>query len=220
MDCTVHFHYCITLPIIRTVLKNVHRTVNFITVLIFLQGSIQQLRGQEGGEGGLAKKSTHVHPGGGGGGVSWSPRDKKLKEIYTGCKSDIWKKVQLKICHIYTPCNETNYTSAKSPWFQLSFDTLKVTAAQKWCPRDLIEDKMSKTLHVHKIQKNMLSAASGHGALLIMPRPLLGCLIKLRSRAFGWCIICFCTSNGSFRVLKRARVFFFIIFIIFRKSWK
>ena len=29
MDRTVHFHYCITLPIIRTVLKNVDRTVNF-----------------------------------------------------------------------------------------------------------------------------------------------------------------------------------------------
>ena len=29
MDGTVHFHYCITLSIIRTVLKNVDRTINF-----------------------------------------------------------------------------------------------------------------------------------------------------------------------------------------------
>ena len=29
MDHTVHFHYCITLPIIRTDLKNVDRTVDF-----------------------------------------------------------------------------------------------------------------------------------------------------------------------------------------------
>ena len=29
-------------------------------------GGIQQLRGQEGGEGGVSNKSTLVHPGGGG----------------------------------------------------------------------------------------------------------------------------------------------------------
>ena len=28
---------------------------------------------------------------------------------------------------------------------------------------------------------------------------------KLRSRAFCWCIVCFCTSNGSIRILKKAR---------------
>ena len=31
-----------------------------------------------------------------------------------------------------------------------------------------------------------------------------GAKIKLRSRAFFWCIVCFCTSNGSLRILKKA----------------
>ena len=34
---------------------------------------------------------------------------------------------------------------------------------------------------------------------------------KLRSRAFCWCIVCFCTSNGSFIILKKAEEFFFEI---------
>ena len=42
----------------------------------------------------------------------------------------------------------------------------------------------------------MLFAAGGRGRLMIMPRPLLGCQIKLRSRAFYWCLVCFCTING------------------------
>ena len=31
-----------------------------------------------------------------------------------------------------------------------------------------------------------------------------GAKLKLRSRAVCWCIVCFCTSNGSFRILKKA----------------
>ena len=44
----------------------------------------------------------------------------------------------------------------------------------------------------------------------ISRRPLLsyshfqGVKLKLRSRAFCWCKICFCTSNGYFRILKTA----------------
>ena len=33
----------------------------------------------------------------------------------TGCKSDIWKKVQVNIYHIHTARTVTNDTSAKSP---------------------------------------------------------------------------------------------------------
>ena len=32
---------------------------------------------------------------------------------------------------------------------------------------------------------------------------------KLRSRAFCWCIVFFCTSNGSCRILKTTKGFFF-----------
>ena len=35
-----------------------------------------------------------------------------------------------------------------------------------------------------------------------------GVKLKLRSRAFRWCIVCFCNSNGYLRILKRARGFF------------
>ena len=38
-----------------------------------------------------------------------------------------------------------------------------------------------------------------------------GLKLKLRSRAFCWCIVCFCTSNGSFIILKKAEDFFFEI---------
>ena len=52
----------------------------------------------------------------------------------------------------------------------------------------------------------------------ISRRPLLsyshfqGVKLKLRSRAFCWGIVCFCTSNGSFTILKKAREFFFCKF--------
>ena len=39
-----------------------------------------------------------------------------------------------------------------------------------------------------------------------------GAKLKLRSRAVCWCIVCFCTSNGSFRKLEKAREFFFFKF--------
>ena len=37
-----------------------------------------------------------------------------------------------------------------------------------------------------------------------MPRPCLSGS-KLRSGAFCWCIVCFCTTNGTFRILKKTR---------------
>ena len=50
----------------------------------------------------------------------------------------------------------------------------------------------------------MLFAAGGRGPLLVMPRPLSGCQIKAEIKGFRWCIVCFCTSKGSFRILKKA----------------
>ena len=41
---------------------------------------------------------------------------------------------------------------------------------------------------------HMLFAASRRGALLMMPPPFQGAKSKLRSRAFCWGIICFCTT--------------------------
>ena len=64
----------------------------------------------------------------------------------------------------------------------------------------------------------MLFAASGRGALLMMPRPLSGC--QIRSRAFCWSIVCFCSSDGSFRKLKNAGGNIFYNFCHFEKSRK
>ena len=44
---------------------------------------------------------------------------------------------------------ESNDILEERPKIKLYFDTLKVTVAQKWCPRDLIEGKKSKTLRAH-----------------------------------------------------------------------
>ena len=49
---------------------------------------------------------------------------------------------------------------------------------------------------------------SGRGVPLIMPHPFLSGSKQLRSTAFCWCIVCFCNSNGSFRILKKTWDFF------------
>ena len=76
------------------------------------------------------------------------PRYESLRrnKSNTGCKSDIWKKVQVNIYCIYIGSTETNDTSAESPWSQLQFGTLKVGVALSWGCHALIEDKKSKTL--------------------------------------------------------------------------
>jgi hypothetical protein len=81
-------------------------------------------------------------------------------------------------------CTETNDTSEESPGIQLLNDTLKIIVYLKKTSREVIEGKKSKTLCAHKIQQNMLFAASRRGALLIMPRPLLGCQIKAEIKGF------------------------------------
>jgi hypothetical protein len=48
----------------------------------------------------------------------------------------------------------------------------------------VIEGKKSKTIRAHKIQQNMLFAASGRGALLVLPDPVLGCQIKAEIKGF------------------------------------
>jgi hypothetical protein len=50
----------------------------------------------------------------------------------------------------------------------------------------------------------MLFTERGRGGLLVKPRPLSGCKLKLRSRAFCRGIVCFGTINGSFTILKKA----------------
>ena len=47
-----------------------------------------------------------------------------------------------------------------------------------------------------------------------------GAKLKLRSRAVCWCIVCFCTSNGSFRILKKAGGIFFSKWYYFEKIAK
>ena len=103
---------------------------------------------------------------------------------YTGWISEIWKNVQVNIHYTYTASTETNNTSEESPGIQLKNDTLKLRVSSEMFSTEVIEGKKSKTLRAHKIQQNMLFAASGCGALLIMPRPLLGCQIEAEIKGF------------------------------------
>ena len=43
-----------------------------------------------------------------------------------------------------------------------------------------------------------------------------GVKLKLRSRAFCWCIVCFFTTYGSLRILKKTGEKIFLIFVILR----
>ena len=66
----------------------------------------------------------------------------KVSRPSTGCKSEIWKKVQLNIYLIYTASK--NDTSEKSPGIQLENDTLKVNISLKLTSKEIIEGKKSK----------------------------------------------------------------------------
>ena len=70
--------------------------------------------------------------------------------------------------------------------------------------------------------RNMLFMASWHGALLIMPRLFASATTKLRFRAFFWCIICFCTIIGSFRILKKAgeNILFFWLTAVMKMNYR
>ena len=67
---------------------------------------------------------------------------------------------------------------------------------------------------------SMSFAARGRGILLTMPRPCPSSSKLLRSQAYCWCIICFCTSNGSVRILKKARGNIFLKWYYFEEIVK
>ena len=106
---------------------------------------------------------------------------------------------------------ETNITSAESPWSKLSFGTLKVGVASSWGCNALIEGKKSKTLRADLC----FLRRGGVTPSWWCHAHFQGVKLKLRSRAFCWCIVCFCTSNGSFRILKKAGGNIFHIFLHF-----
>ena len=84
----------------------------------------------------------------------------------TGCNSEIWKEVQVKIYCIYNS-TETN----RKPTTRLSYDSLNKIAALKKSPREDLESKESKNLHAYvKNQQSMLFVERGRGILLILTR--------------------------------------------------
>ena len=58
--------------------------------------------------------------------------------------------------------------------------------------------------------------ARGRGILLMKPRTYFSSCKKLNIKAFFWGIVCFCTTNGSFRILKKTGEIMFLIFVILR----
>ena len=66
----------------------------------------------------------------------------------------------------------------------------------------------------------MLNKICFHGekAFLIKPCPCSSSSKYLRSKAFCWCIVCFCTRNDAFRILKWTRKNLFLIFLIFQNQ--
>ena len=98
---------------------------------------------------------------------------------------------------------ETNYTSAESPGFQLLFDTLKVGVA------------LSGGRHALSPQKAYFVEFYGRGmgfwllafseisrTQFLSYSHFQGVKLKLRSRAFFWCIVCYSTSIEFFQILN------------------
>ena len=77
--------------------------------------------------------------------------------------------------------------------------------------REVIEVKKSKTRRAPiKFNKICFSRREGVAASWSCHAHFQGAKLKPRSRAFCWCIVCFCISNGSFRKLEKTKgVFFF-----------
>ena len=105
---------------------------------------------------------------------------------------------------------ETNDTSAKNPWSQLIFGTLKVIVSFKLTSGEVIEVKKSKNpwLGVKKINKICFSRQAGVAPSWQCHTQFQDFKWKLKSRAFSWCIVWFYTSNSSFRKLKTAKKLF------------
>ena len=76
--------------------------------------------------------------------------------------------------------------------------------------------RVKNPLHPPKIQQNMLSRWEGVASSWYCHTLKLSFSKKPRSRAFCWCIIYFCASIGSFRILKKTGGNIFIIFAILR----
>ena len=66
----------------------------------------------------------------------------------------------------------------------------------------------------------MFFTGGDRGAPMIIPRPCSSGSKKLSIRAFIWCIYFFCTRIGSFRILKKAGVFFCASLFLFLLQWK
>ena len=106
-------------------------------------------------------------------------------------------------------CIVTNDTSAESPWSHLKFNTLKVLASLKLTSKEVIEVKKSKTRHAAvKFNKICFSRREGVAASWSCHAHFQDAKLKLKSRAFRWCIVCFCTSNDSFWILILRNVSF------------
>ena len=54
--------------------------------------------------------------------------------------------------------------------------------------------------HTYFSPENIIFTGSRHGIPTMMPRPCPSGSKKLSIGAFIWSIVCFCTSNGSFRI--------------------
>ena len=82
-----------------------------------------------------------------------------------------------------------------------------------WGRGDVIEVKESKNLRAPiKFNKIYFSRREGVGPSWWCHAHFQGAKLKLASRAFCWCIVCFCSINGSFRKLEKARGFLFLKF--------
>ena len=97
---------------------------------------------------------------------------------------------------------QTNDTSAESPGSQLSFATLKVGVAVPWSCHALSPRKAYFVEFYGRGMGFWLLAFSE-----ISRTPFLsyshfqGVKLKLRSRAFCWCIVCYSTSIDSCQIL-------------------
>ena len=67
----------------------------------------------------------------------------------------------------------------------------------------------------HKIQQNILFAAGGRGALLIVPRPLLGCQIKAEIQGFLLMYRLFLYQQWFVQKIGKGQSFFFFFFSSF-----
>jgi hypothetical protein len=120
--------------------------------------------------------------------------------IYTGCNSGKWKKVQANI--LKEPLVLLKQTIPQQKALDLSFNF----APWKWAWQ---YHEASTPSCPKRSQKPSAPTYAFHSKEVWRPPDdatptFRGAKLKLRSRAFCWHTVCFCTSNGSFRILKKA----------------